>query len=379
MRILLLNDYSGLHATLAKGLKELGHDVTVVSGGNGWRNYPRDISVVRGSSSHWDGIRYLLKVWRLLPRLKGYDIVQLINPIFFDLRPERLFPIYRFLRRHNKKMVLGAFGEDSYWARTCVEKKPLRYSDHNIGEQVRTDPASTRLMDEWIGTSHERLNQMIANDCDGIVACLYEYWVVYQPLFPRKTTFIPLPIERAERQHTDRSTKGREREGKEDGGKRKEKTRIFIGIDAKRSDYKGTDIMLKAAEDVQRRHPDKMELVKVVSVPFAEYQRLMEGSDAILDQLYSYTPSMNSLLAMSKGIIDIGGGEPENYEIIHEEELRPIINVEPTYESVYHELEQLVMHPERIPELRRQSIEYVRKHHDYLKIAQQYIDFYQTL
>ena len=379
MRILLLNDYSGLHATLAKGLKELGHDVTVVSGGNGWRNYPRDISVVRGSSSHWDGIRYLLKVWRLLPRLKGYDIVQLINPIFFDLRPERLFPIYRFLRRHNKKMVLGAFGEDSYWARTCVEKKPLRYSDHNIGEQVRTDPASTRLMDEWIGTSHERLNQMIANDCDGIVACLYEYWVVYQPLFPRKTTFIPLPIERAERQNTDRSTKGRERVGKEEGEKRKEKTRIFIGIDAKRSDYKGTDIMLKAAEDVQRRHPDKMELVKVVSVPFAEYQRLMEGSDAILDQLYSYTPSMNSLLAMSKGIIDIGGGEPENYEIIHEEELRPIINVEPTYESVYHELEQLVMHPERIPELRRQSIEYVRKHHDYQKIAQQYIDFYQTL
>lgn len=379
MRILLLNDYSGLHATLAKGLKELGHDVTVVSGGNGWRNYPRDISVVRGSSSHWDGIRYLLKVWRLLPRLKGYDIVQLINPIFFDLRPERLFPIYRYLRRHNKKMVLGAFGEDSYWARTCVEKKPLRYSDHNIGEEVRTDPASTRLMDEWIGTSHERLNQMIANDCDGIVACLYEYWVVYQPLFPRKTTFIPLPIERAERQNTDRSTKGREREGKEYGEKRKEKTRIFIGIDAKRSDYKGTDIMLKAAEDVQRRHPDKMELVKVVSVPFAEYQRLMEGSDAILDQLYSYTPSMNSLLAMSKGIIDIGGGEPENYEIIHEEELRPIINVEPTYESVYHELEQLVMHPERIPELRRQSIEYVRKHHDYLKIAQQYIDFYQTL
>ena len=122
-----------------------------------------------------------------------------------------------------------------------------------------------------------------------------------------------------------------------------------------------------------------MELVKVVSVPFAEYQRLMEGSDAILDQLYSYTPSMNSLLAMSKGIIDIGGGEPENYEIIHEDELRPIINVEPTYESVYHALEQLVTHPERIPELKRQSIEYVRRHHDYLKVAQQYLDFYQTL
>jgi hypothetical protein len=79
---------------------------------------------------------------------------------------------------------------------------------------------------------------------------------------------------------------------------------------------------------------------------------------------------------MSKGIVVVGGGEPENYEIIHEAELRPIINVQPNYESVYHELEQLVLHAERIPELKRQSIEYVKRHHDYVKVAQQYIDFY---
>lgn len=366
MRILLLNDYSGLHATLGKGLKERGHEVTVVSDGNGWRNYPRDISLVRRSSSHIEGIRYLMHVWSVLPKLRGYDIVQLINPIFFDVRPERLFPIYRYLRKYNNKVVLGAFGEDSIWARTCMEKKPLRYSDHNIGDQVRTDPASTRLLDVWVGTSHEQLNKMIADDCDGIVACLYEYMVVYQPLFPDKTTFIPLPIEMP----TEQAPITEEN---------KTKTRIFIGIDAQRSDYKGTDIMLPAAEKVLERHPDKMELVKAVSVPFAEYQQLMNGSDAILDQLYSYTPSMNSLLAMSKGIIDIGGGEPENYEILHEDELRPIINVLPTAESVEKEVEELVVHPERIPELRRQSVEYVRRHHDYRKVAEQYEAFYASL
>ena len=102
----------------------------------------------------------------------------------------------------------------------------------------------------------------------------------------------------------------------------------------------------------------------------------MEGSDAILDQLYAYTPSMNPLLAMSKGIICIGGGEPENYEIINETELRPIINVEPSYESVYNEVEQLVLYPERIPELKRQSVEYIKKHHDFMKVAMQYVDFW---
>ena len=105
----------------------------------------------------------------------------------------------------------------------------------------------------------------------------------------------------------------------------------------------------------------------------------MNGSDAILDQLYSYTPSMNPLEAMSRGIICIGGGEPENYEIIHETKLKPIINVLPNYQSVYNELEKLILKPERIPELKKQSIEYIRKHHDYIKVAKEYIKFYQNV
>ena len=86
---------------------------------------------------------------------------------------------------------------------------------------------------------------------------------------------------------------------------------------------------------------------------------------------------MNPLLAMSKGIICIGGGEEENYEIINEKELRPIINVEPTYESVYEELEKLVLNPERIPDLKRQSTEYVRRHHEYMKVARKYEEYYK--
>ena len=88
---------------------------------------------------------------------------------------------------------------------------------------------------------------------------------------------------------------------------------------------------------------------------------------------------MNALLAMSKGIVVVGGGEPENYEILGETELRPIVNVEPTYDSVYHELEQLVLHPERIALLKQQSIEYVRRHHDYIKVARQYEQFYSDI
>ena len=158
-----------------------------------------------------------------------------------------------------------------------------------------------------------------------------------------------------------------------------DKVRIFIGINKTRSEYKGTDIMLAAAKHVLEKYPNHMELKIAESVPYAQYQEMMNGSDAILDQLYSYTPSMNPLQAMANGIICIGGGEPENYEILDEDELRPIINVEPTFESVCHAIEQLILHPERINHLKDNSIKYIARHHEYRKVTKQYIDFYNRL
>ena len=362
MKILLIGEFSNVHATLAEGLREMGHEVTVVSNGDVFKNYPRDIDVSRRPGI-LGGLLLTAKLYTLLPKLRGYDVVQLINPIFFELKAERLFWFYRYLRKHNRKVFLGAFGMDWYWVHTCTYEKPLRYSDFNIGNEVRTDTEAVKYQQDWLGTTKEQLNKMIAEDCDGIIAGLYEYWACYNPVFPDKTTFIPYPIKMPESVNTERA--------------KKSKTVIFIGINRERSAYKGTDIMLRAAKDLQHKLCHRMKLVIAESVPFEKYTRMMEGSDAILDQLYAYTPSMNPLLAMSKGIICIGGGEPENYEIINETELRPIINVEPTYESVYRELEQLILNPERIPDLKRQSVEYVRKHHDYLKVAQQYLDFWR--
>lgn len=363
MKILLIGEYSNVHATLAAGVRQLGHEVTVISNGDFWKNYPRDIDVSR-PEGRFGGLRLLVRLYRLLPKMKGYDVVQLINPMFFELKAERMFYFYDYLRKHNKKVFLGAFGMDWYWVYYCSVKKPLRYSDFNFGDRVRTDEEALKEQKDWIGTPKEQLNKHIAETCDGIIAGLYEYWACYHPTLPRKTTFIPFPI------RCPKNVKL--------SGEAPSKVRFFIGINRSRSVYKGTDIMLKAAQDVLSKYPDKMELMKAESVPFDLYQQMMDGSDAILDQLYSYTPSMNPLLAMSKGIICIGGGEPENYEIINETELRPIINVEPHYESVYKEVEQLVLHPERIPELKRQSVEYVRKHHDYLKVASQYLAYWES-
>ena len=378
MKILLMGEYSNVHATLAEGLRKLGHHVTVLSNGDFWKNYPRDIDLVR-KPGKLGGIMYMIKLYTIVHKLRGYDIVQLINPMFLELKAECIFPIYQYLRKHNKKVILGGFGMDYYWVSVCCKDKPLRYSDFNMGDQLRTNTDALKERKDWLGTEKGRLNQMIAEDCDGIITGLYEYWACYQPSFPQKTTFIPFPIK------PQLITPGNSNSHTYVENHQvipldiPKKVKLFIGINKSRSEYKGTDIMLKAAQAIAKKYPDKTELRIAENIPFAEYVKMMNGSDAILDQLYSYTPSMNPLEAMARGIICIGGGEPENYEIIHEDKLRPIINVLPNYESVYQELEHLVLHPELVPLLKQQSIEYINKHHDYIKVAKRYEAFYQKL
>lgn len=366
MRILLIGEYSNVHWTLGKGLRQLGHEVTVVSDGDRWKDYPRDIDLKRQFGKPLSGLKYIIRLLRIMPRLRNYDVVQLINPVFFDLKASRLLPFYHYLRRHNKAVVMGAFGMDKYWVKAGTDCKTFRYSDFNLGEKARHYHKNSIWIREWLYGEKGKLNDIIASDADAIVSGLYEYDASYRPYFASKLTFIPFPIDLSMVHPTIRkATDGR--------------VRFFIGIQKARSEYKGTDIMLAALKRLKQNYPNQCEVEQAESVPFQQYVRMLNRSHVLLDQLYSYTPAMNALQAMAQGMVVVGGGEPENYEILHERELRPIVNVQPNEESVYKALEHLVVHPELIEDLSRQSVEYIRRHHDHVRVARQYEALYKKL
>lgn len=80
MRILLLGEFSALHKNLRDGLRELGHEAVVASVGDGWKRIPADIDL-GSQATGWRGRleRIARPVWSL-PKLTGYDVVQIINP-----------------------------------------------------------------------------------------------------------------------------------------------------------------------------------------------------------------------------------------------------------------------------------------------------------
>ena len=383
MRILFIGEFSNVHNTLAQGLKKLGHEVVVASNGDYWKQYHRDIDLAR---IHEDGMGMMVKVrnaihlmqflFRLalaLPKMHGFDVVQFINPYFVSLKSENSFWLYRYLRRNNKKVILGAYGDDFYLVDCMTRKKPLRYSDYNRGEEELFNEEANKRRAEWLGTSRETMNRYIASDCDAIIAGAYEYWVPYNLSEDRDTTqrllrdklyLVPFPVVIPSQVNIPSSS---------------EKLRVFIGISKGRSVFKGTDILLRVAEALQAKYPEKMELRKAEGVPFDVYQTMMDSSDVLLDQIYAYGPGMNALLAMSKGMIVFSGGEPEHYDSMGEKECRPIVKTLPSYEYLYEKLEWLILHPEVVERLKRQSREYVVRNHEYMKIARRMEEIYDSL
>lgn len=364
MKILLVGEYSNVHATLAEGLRALGHKVTVLSDGDSWKNYPRDIDLVR-SSSKWGGIKYMMEAVRLWPTLKGYDIVQLINPVFLDLKAERIMPFYRWLRRQNGRMFMGSFGIDKPWVEEGLKPETFLYSDFYVNGKRRHNAFTEEMEATWLHGTKGKLFDRIADDCDGIVAALYENYICCKPKYEGKLHFIPFPI------NLDKTTP-KEPHPEYDG------IRFFIGVQRERSEYKGTDVMLRALQRLKLQYPEQMEIVKTESVPFPIYQNLMNHSDVLLDQLYSYTPAMNGLLAMSKGLILVGGGEEEQYQLMQEPTLRPIINVRPTEEDICEQIDKRLIQAgsSELERLSAENVEYIRRHHDHIKIARQYIDLW---
>ena len=367
MKILLLGEASFVHSTLRKGFGELGHKVTLVSAGCIW-DCPRDIDISR--NMRWGKLSGLKVIWTILKKLNvfiGNDIVQMndFHTIPLKLGWNELF--FKFIKRFNKKVVRGCWGDDSVVFEAQAQGI-LAYSDTHIGTNAINVEENKWRIEEQHLPEFVSCSRYVNSHADAFAACLYEYYVYYnRDEYRSRLHYLPLPIEIPEAK--DIRVKGAQWPIK-----------VLIGIQKRRDFIKGASIIASFLEKIAAEHPDKVVVNKVYDVPYNEYCKMLEEADVLVDQLYSYTPSMNSLAAMARGTVVIGGGEEEYYEFIGEKELRPIINVRPHQDEYnMNVLRDALLTPGRISQMSRESVAFVRKHHDYMKVSRQYIKMYEQI
>lgn len=376
MRILLVGDFSNVHATLAMALRRKGHEVCVMSNGDGWKNYPRDIDISKQSNNRYG--RYLLKlklIFLALFRLRGYDVVQYINPAAIQMPVPFSMWFYTQLRKHNKLFSFGCMGDDYF----VMKRKRETMKDDN-GEircrWVRYNDcfAGGRLIEHDFNTwnyeskmRQKELWQRMVDESDCFIVSPADTYYLYQSKeFIDRIHFINFPIE------TVSAAPHVFTEGKP--------IKILFGIQKKRARNKGSDQMLPWFNVLAQKYPERIDLKIVEDVPFAEYVRLLSECDIVVDQLFSICPAMNALESMKYGTIAVSGGEPEFYELLGENQLRPIVNLRPfDDENNMKILEDLIANPAMLAKKSKESIELVKKYFDADTIASHYIDVWKEI
>ena len=396
MKILLIGEASFLHNTLKKGLVERGHRVLTMSDGNGWHDAPRDIDLRRdGRWGKLGGLRVVWQLLRHLPQLCGNDVVQIHNYQFVPLMYRWNTLLLRFLKLTNRRVVKGCFGDDPQIFRRQAQGVPA-YSDTSWSGQLQNAELHRDRIAEVIEHGAEASWCKTTHMADALVACLYEYWLDYnEPPYAAKLHYIPLPMECEEmvRWCDGEMVKcvGNDALSPSHPNDSQLPTNlttspphhltILIGLQPKRDFMKGAMKIAAFVEEVARRHPGKVQIKYVEGVPYDEYMHLLAEADVLVDQLYSYTPSMNSLAAMARGTVVIGGGEEEYYGFIGEKTLRPIINVRPDVpdEENIAAIERALFTDGTLERMAQESIQFVHKYHDYRHVAEQYEQLYRSL
>lgn len=370
MKILLLGDYSACQLTLGRALSRLGHSVTVASEGCRWLRTPGNYDLSRPLPGRLGGALLYARL-RWLKPLRGFDVVSVISPSFAQLRPHRLRRIFDELRRRNGAVFLNAAGTDKammdyYLSDGCK----LQYTEFRLPDGSPNPATRGYLLENSLWQQGEIADfcEYLYDHLDGVTTTLYEYHLPMQARFePERVAYTGLPVEIPDvlPPAVDLAS-GRP-------------LRLLLGRDRFRKAWKGTDRLETAARRAVEASSGRAVLDIVENLPYSIYLERLGQADVLIDQLYSYTPALNALLAMVRGRAAVSGGEDDFYRFIGEETLRPVYNVRPSsddeIEAVFR---RMIDSPDEVARAAAAGVEFVRRHNDADLVARRTLDFWTS-
>ena len=378
MKILLIGEYSHLHNSLKKALLQLGHEVVLLGTGDGFKNYPVDVDISSQKWHHfWQKYFYLSinklvgynqfkkdcfnQLMSFIPRLKDFDLVQLINVDPFMLPPDDMMLFYKELFQQNIPVFLSACGEDShiiqYYGAGGMRYSILDpYKDNSIHKEEAL--FSYRFLDN----KNVALYHFVIDNVKAIIPSDLDYAIPYSnvskavPMIPNPVdvdsiVFKPLIIN--------------------------DKICIFFGINRHSFYKKGGDIVLKVLDRIEKAFGEKVQIALAENLAYDTYMKRFDDTHIFIDQLYSYDQGYNALEAMAKGKCVFTGAEKEFVERYNLS--KPVaVNVLPDETDLYHKLVKLIENPENIIEIGENARNFVEKHHNYIEIAKKYLEVWHN-
>jgi len=378
MRILLVGEYSRLHNSLKEGLLRLGQEVVLVSAGDNFKNYPSDFSyapvlfsqniffvvlkkvVFRLTGIDLSMLETAIRFWLLLPKLKDFDCVQLVNSNAIETFPGWQIKLYKRLFKQNKKIFLLICGDETPVVEIQLQNKLKRSALTPVLENPEIKNKFkyslkyvTKPYRDLFTFAQKSVNKMIVSDLD--------YWLPMKQT-AYETFLIPNPVNVDVIKHETLKMEG--------------KIVIFHGINRINYLKKGNSYFEEALDIILKKYINQIEIIVAESLPYACYIHAYNLAHLVLDQVYAYDQGYNALEAMAKGKVVFTGAETEFMEHYRLSE-RVAVNAVPDVGSLVKELSFLIENPEEIISMGKRARAFIEKEHHYLIIAQRYLDAWE--
>lgn len=374
MRILLVGEYSRLHNSLKEGLTALGHEVILVGDGDGFKQFPADYSIEPLLSKNriinilrqalfrifkYDlaKLERGLRFYSLLKKLRGFDVVQLINEAPIKTTSGFEKKLLARLFKQNKKIFLLSCGIDYISVKYMLDDK-FRYSLMDPYHADKSHALHYRYIFDYLSNSHKKLHDFVFANISGVIASDMDY---YLPLegHPKFLGLVPNPINIEKLDYIKPTIT--------------DKVVIFLGINRGTYVKKGIPFFEKALDIIKQKYGSKVEVIVAENVPYNTYINLYNKAHILLDQVYAYDQGFNALEAMAKGKAVFTGAEKEfdDYYSLTE---RVAVNALPNVNSIVAELSYLIENPAEIVAMGKRARAFIEKEHSHILVAGKYLE-----
>lgn len=376
MKILLVGEYSRLHNSLQEGLRHLGHEVTLISTGDYFKDYPSDIKLIR---HHESGLMKKLKItlyslfkWDITSsnlkkqffsnaeNLKGFDIVQLINESPFGASPKDEIAMISFLKNYNKKLILLSCGTD-FLSVSHALSDDNPYSILSFYKDKSVPKETFKYILKYVTPPFKKLHKHVFKLIDGVIASDIDYHIPLKN-HPKYLGLIPNPVNIEHLEFVPLKPEA--------------PIIIFMGINRSTYHTKGIRYFEKALKKIQQKHGKKVLIEIAENLPYNEYIEKYNNAHIVLDQVFAYDQGYNALEAMAKGKVVFTGAENE-FEKQYNLKQPVAINSLPDVDYLVTKLNELIENPLQLSNIGKAARAFVETHHEYKKVAQNYIETWE--
>lgn len=367
MRILIIGEYSGFAKELKNGFSALGHKVTIVSSGDGFKKIENDINDIRYNLKDLKILGYHVpksqlffapkENWKLQKKLnlisEQIDIVLIINYKFLSNTVLKVGTQIKYIAKllsNNAKLVMLCCGGDPALRNN--------FNDGNLKYKSEIYPNGISRKE----TKKDLRFEFLIKYSEVIIPTSYEYFDSIKRHKSRikynknVSNVIPLPIKISN--YSVNSCIGR---------------KIIILHGVIREQGKGTKYFLSALNLIKKEFPDKVDIIIDGKMSYGDYIKLLDRVDILLDQTNAYGIGMNAALGLMKGKVVLGGNEDEN-EINMNIGKVPVINVIPNVDYIYNVLKDLILNPYKIDNIKLASRKFAEQHLGAEIVTQRYLD-----